>query len=431
MSDRINVVIRGAGVLVVAGVLATGAYIVNEEGEQEAAAAVWVDTTGQACTRSATPITFEEAQSNGWLCDNITDGYNEASAGDTVRVKAGDYGANQSVGGKAGARITIIGEEGATTTSSRASCGDQLNTGLSFDGNVTVDNIDSGGAEPFVYMGGDGSYWQNSTLEESSDANTCPGARGSATGGTPEPVLIYTDVLADIITDARLSNMVFEPQHVCTPGVGTCSPGDVYHLETVRIDQYVDGVIIENSVFQDGGEDGTAHVFIPAASSHLPKNITVRNSYFGTKSGSLNIDGGWTEDPCENWVFAYNIFRQGVLVNCQTGGSVTWIGNVMSRSNSGCGMTGGHVWIENVIQWSSDPRCGGHSGDQWVNGTNFGLDGMDIDADGRPQPGSVLIDAGETPDADDYCTGALGSVDMDGVTRPIGSACDAGPFEEG
>ena len=78
-------------------------------------------------------------------------------------------------------------------------------------------------------------------------------------------------------------------------------------------------------------------------------------------------------------------------------------------------------------QDSSDITC--DPSDTWVEGTRYGIDEFNLDADYRPNSGSVVIDAGETPGASDYCTGDLGSVDRDDNPRPVGSRCDSGAFE--
>jgi hypothetical protein len=412
-------VLASAAVLAAAG---GGYWIASGDGSGGGGltANVWVDTSGGTCTRSASLVEYSDAAA----CSTITDGYNAASAGDTVRVKAGDYGHSQNVGGDGGARITIIGENGTTTTATRPSgCDTGLATGLTFAGNVTVDNIDVGGPEPFVFLGGDGSTWQNSSLLEGSNSNTCPGARGTSSG-TPEPVLIYGDT--EVVSNITLSNMTFEPQYVCDVGVGDCGGGDVYHLETVRIDKQVEGVTIEDSVFESGGEDNTALVFItsPNGATWNPSNITIRNTVFGSHGGSVNMDGG-AFAVCDNWTFAYNTFTKDRISTCASGSSVTWVGNAGPKSGASCGT--GETWIRNVWQDSADTSCGT---DTWVEGTRFAIDSLGLDANFQPSSGSsAVVDAGETDSGSDYCTGALGSVDRAGNARPVGSACDAGAYE--
>lgn len=97
-AGRIDAVIRGAGVVIVAGVLAGGgAYVIQGDDEAEANAFINTDASGDTCTYSATPITFEEAESNGWLCGTFDAAYDEirtetgAACGGTVLIRAGTY----------------------------------------------------------------------------------------------------------------------------------------------------------------------------------------------------------------------------------------------------------------------------------------------------------------------------------------------------
>jgi hypothetical protein len=427
-AGRIDVVIRGAGVLVVAGVLAGGGAYVIGGGEEDAEANAWVDTTAQACTRQASPVTYEEAEANGWVCGTFSAAYSAASGGDTIRAKAGNYPASDSVGGSKTPVINVYGEDGTVIVSGRDSSGSSLE-GFSLSGNVTVSNVDVGGPEPFIFIGGDNSTWRDSTLLESSDSNSYPGARGSATGGTPEPILIYNDNEGDPNENLSIINVVVEPQHICTPSVGTCGPGDVYHLESIRIDQNVHNVLIDSVTFEDGGEDGTSLIFITKVSGTLPSNITIQNSTFGEHDGDYNIDGGGNT-VCLDYVIAYNTFSKQTLWSCTSGSDIEFVGNIGPFASFGGCPTGG-TYHDNLWQWSSDPRhCTGQvANDDWEAGTNFGIEALGLDANYRLEAGSPAINAAETPGASDYCTGALGSADIDGDTRPAGSVCDAGADE--
>ena len=406
----------GAAVALAAGIVGDTAAA---DPPRAGTAHLWVDTSGGTCARSSTPAEYADAAA----CGSFSAAYSAASGGDTVRVKAGTY-APQSVGGTKTPLIDVIGEDGTEVESGRPRGGLQ---GLSLGGNVTVSNVDVGGNEPFVFIGGDNSTWRDSRLLESSDDDSL--ARGSQAGSTPEPILIYTDE-ADPITNAAIVNVVVEPQHVCTPGVGACPSGDVYHLESVRIDQNVDGVLLDRVTFLDGGEDNTALVFItfPNPTTPRPRNITIRNSVFGNHGGSYNIDGGGGE-ACENWTFAYNTFSKERNVRCGAGSSVLWVGNAGPKSPSGVNCTPGTTWTRNVWQWSSNSANCSDNTDTWVEGPNFEVAALGLDSSYQLLARSPLIDAGEAPGASDYCTGALGSADRDGDPRPQGAACDAGADE--
>lgn len=107
---RKDIVIRGAGVLVVAGVLAGGGSYVIGGGEGEAATAnAWVNTSAQTCARSSSPETFASAQAAGRLCGTFDAAYTVANPGDLVLIADGSY-EDQVMNGpakSAGAQITF------------------------------------------------------------------------------------------------------------------------------------------------------------------------------------------------------------------------------------------------------------------------------------------------------------------------------------
>lgn len=85
--SRIDVVIRGAGVLVVAGVLAAGgSYVVGGGGGSDTANA-FVAASG-SCTRQASLVSLATAEANGWTCGTLDAANDVCQNGDTVRVKA-------------------------------------------------------------------------------------------------------------------------------------------------------------------------------------------------------------------------------------------------------------------------------------------------------------------------------------------------------
>lgn len=125
MAGRIDAVIRGAGVVVVAGVLAGGgAYVINESGgAAEANAFINTDVTGDTCTRSSTLVTFEEAQAANHLCGTFDEAHAAANNGDLILIRDGSYN-DQTLNGpakSAGAQITFRAEN---------------------DGGVIVDSLD-------------------------------------------------------------------------------------------------------------------------------------------------------------------------------------------------------------------------------------------------------------------------------------------------
>lgn len=77
-------------------------------GTQSANAAnAWVNVTGQTCTRSATPVTFQEASDAGHLCSSFQAAAAAASAGDLVYVKGGTYSSQTVTASKTSPGVTI------------------------------------------------------------------------------------------------------------------------------------------------------------------------------------------------------------------------------------------------------------------------------------------------------------------------------------
>jgi hypothetical protein len=89
-----DVVIRGAGVLAVAGVLiGGGTYVVGDGGGGSALEAnLWIDTNGGTCTRSASIVEYVDAAA----CSSLSTAYAAATYGDVVGMREGSYG-NQTL----------------------------------------------------------------------------------------------------------------------------------------------------------------------------------------------------------------------------------------------------------------------------------------------------------------------------------------------
>src|SRR5262249_37042893 len=277
---------------------------------------LWVDTNGGSCSRSATPAAYNDAAA----CASMQAAYAAASANDTVRVKAGTYTANQSPGGTK--TVTFIGETGAVIDPGAAH-----NVGLEFNGNVTVDNVDVGGATPVVNFSGANNTWKNSRMLAGSGLRSC-------TNGDPEPIVIYSDNTP--VTNTTLFNIVVEQQKGAPAASSGC--GDNFHLEMIRIDQNVDGVLIDNSTFEncDDGTGfvgcGSGQIFIttPNTGTFDPTNIVIRNSKFQT-AVNFHIQVHNNVQPT-NWTFAYNTFGglEPILMPT-TINSLSMIGNLGTR----------------------------------------------------------------------------------------------------
>ena len=368
-----------------------------------------VDTDGGSCSRQSTPVAYIGATA----CGTFSAAYAAARAGDTVGIKAGNYPGNQSAGSNTkGGVVTMIGEDGARIVDSSRSGGDNTE-GLGLSGNVTLRNVDIGGYQPFLYLGGNtNTTWENSTFEA---------AQGDRTCGYTEPILIQSFETDPQIGDIALRNVTIGNQ---TRDDTLCG-STPFHLEQVRIDNNVNGVTFDGVSFEKCSECGSGQLFITTSQTTTPDpaNLVIQNSIF---KGSANY--AWqmhsNVDRCVGYRFLYNTFGQAQDTECATNDDVQWVGNLGPRST--CSSDGS--FSRNVWQGMANPNCG--STDKWISGSNGSTSALGLDSQYRLIAGSPAIDAGETTGSTDVCTHSLGGVDIDGQPRPTaGGKCDAGADE--
>ncbi len=380
--------------------LLVGAVASTPAVAQAQTAHLWVSTNGGSCSRSGSQSAYNQSAS----CGSFSAAYNAAQAGDTVRVKAATYG-QQSVGGSKTPAVVFIGESGAQIMND----GTQ-NKGLHFSGNVIVRGVNVGGVRPFVTFEGSNNNWEDARMLE---------ATGQRTIGDAEPILIYDNT--GTVRNTTLRNLVIEPQK----GAMNAGNGDVYHLEMIRIDQNVDGVLIDRVTFEDCSNGanyagcGSGQIFIttPNGSTFDPTNIVIQNSVFkGSPNYSIQIH---SNVDCRNITLAYNTFRnEPVYWSCANRSNVQMIGNAGTRPQS---CLSGITYTKNVWQWSVGSPCGS---DKLVTGSSYSTNALKLDTNYKPLSGSPVIAAGETS----YCSGSLGGIDRDGQNRSA-TACTAGGFE--
>ncbi len=389
--------LRSSLILAVVGLLWVG----PEALAQQLTANVWVNSTGGSCTRSSSAAAYSQAAS----CGSFAAAYSVANGGDTIRIKAGTYG-QQRVGGTKTPAVAFIGESGTQVINN----GTQ-NQGLHFYGNVSVANVNVGGVRPFVSFDGANNTWESSRMLE---------ATGLRTMGDAEPILIYSD--SGMVTNTTLRDLVIETQK----GALNAGNGDVYHLEMIRIDQNVNGVLIDRVTFESCANGsgyagcGSGQIFIttPNGSTYDPTNIVIRNSIFkGSPNYGIQIH---SNVDCANFTLAYNVFKnEPVLWSCGSRSNIQLIGNVGPRPQT---CLSGITYTKNVWQHSVGSPCGT---DTLVIGPSFSVSALGLDSNYRPVSGSRVIGAGE----ESYCRGALGSVDRDGNGRPSTGSCTAGAYE--
>lgn len=388
MAGRIDFVLRGAGVTVVAGVLATGAYVVGGGGGDPLTANLWVDTTtsGNTCVDHGSLTAYATNDA----CNSFDAAWDAAEAGDIIRVKAGSYGSQVITGDKA-SETRIIGEDQATVT---------VTDGEALGDHMTLENmtINSGATHGWTWRNGSASVQaDNITFRdvvmrgsyiglEHFDGNnfTWDGGSLGASGDTPgERCNVGTSDIQPIQinegTGHHFNDLTVWPQ----AGKDSCDV-DGFHEEDMRIEST--NTVIENVVFKDGSavnrNGGSGKIFVSGSSV---QNLVIRNVIFGPVATDSNAA---TQDNA-------------------TGCTVTIAYSTYTTEGDGmdqCSITN----IQNI-----GPGATG------VNSSTGLLSAAAVSA----------IDQAETGSGADYCVNALGSRDVLGNVRPTGSKCDKGAHE--
>ena len=373
---------------------------------------LWVDTNGGTCTRSSSPATYTDASA----CSSFANAVSAATTGDTIRIKAGTYGLQGTVGAS-GKVLALIGEDGTTVDSGTTN---PAYTMLSICHTTTLDNVDAAGDYPLVQMCGTGPTWKNSTLTEGRELRSCT---------SDEPLLIQSETL---IANVTLENVIIETQKAHP----TCDGGGPFHLEQVRIGNNVNGVLFDRVTFKRCPSNmptyagcGSGNIFIttPNTGTVDPTNIVLRNSICeGGESYCIQVHEN--VQSCD-YEFYYNTFLSGEPIamstssgqglGCYTGNALIFTGNLGPRPQT---CHPGATYIKNVWQWSTGTACGT---DTRVAGSNSSFNQLGLNATTfRLEAGSVAIDAAEST-----CAASADGEDIDGEPRPESSACDAGADE--
>ncbi|MBI5734049.1 MAG: hypothetical protein HY973_03870, partial [Candidatus Kerfeldbacteria bacterium] len=361
--------------------------------------------------------------STGSPCLTINGALQKASAGQTIEMAAGTYGAQNISVSKTSPGVTVkcvSVNSGATSNSCKTGAisaggswytiqdvtidvGDTVHgSGWGASGsNITFKNVKLHGdfAAGYMSAGTSNFTWDGG---EWGDQNNLGGRRNCTNQDG-----YYLYMLGDsTISNITLKNMDVWPQQLDpTP----CN-GDPMHMETIRIDGNINGMLIDGLNFHDGAQDNTGTIFFSTFRG-TPSNVTIQNSYLGTDGNSSIVFGGGT-----NINIRYNTITGGIAQASLVSG-LTVTGNAgWWQSFAGC--IGTHV--KNVWQWDSNFSCGS---DKIVTGPQYSLSNLGLSGGYVVQAGSQLINAGETSCAV--------SKDILGNSRPSGAACDAGAYEYG
>ncbi|MGH3126855.1 MAG: glycine betaine ABC transporter substrate-binding protein [Gaiellaceae bacterium] len=387
---------------------------------------------GPRCRRFDTPIPNPDL-SGASLCKTFDRAYHLARPGDTVEVQTGGYEAQALSPKQAAVAPSVIIEPvlgGSVTVDDLALDGDHvtirsmtISTGTnhgrgleSTASHVTLDGVRITGPYARVAIGGGGRNvtWKNGSL--GTPGNTTSRVCGIDGGPLMDPQPVELGAVA-ALTFSNLDFYPFVPE-LANPA---CGPDGVMHMETIRVNDGVDGFRLERSRFHRGDGSGTARLFVTRLGGANSNNLTVVNNWFGAADG----EGGGSHSvaihpnqACVGYVFAYNQFEQGVDPGCSPMTSLELVGNTGVGPSYLCT---GTSHVRNLWTWSSRGSCGS---DRWVIDANFSLAALRYAADGyHLQPRSPAIDAGDTA----RCVALTRGVDIDGQRRS--GRCDAGPDE--
>ena len=280
---------------------------------------------------------------------------------------------------------------------------------------VTLDGVRITGPYARVAIrGGDDVTWRNGSLgTPGNTTNRVCGIDGGP-GMDPQPVEIGS------VADVTFSNLDFHP-FIPDLENPACGPDGVMHLETIRVNDGVDGFRLERSRFHRGDGSGTARLFVTKLGGANSNGLTVVNNWFGAATGrgggSHSVDIHRNQS-CVDYVFAHNQFEQGVNAACSPKTGLKFVGNTGVGPSYLCE---GTSHVRNLWTWSSAGSCGT---DRWVIDSNFSLAALRYAPDGyHLRSNSPAINAGEIAE----CMALTRGVDIDGQRRS--GRCDAGPDE--
>lgn len=390
---------------------------------------LWVDTNGGTCTRQASPATYTDATA----CSSIDAAFDAASCGDTVLIKAGSYSSQTVTGTKAcSATWTMGASRGVTCTSCvtmRVANGATATFGGLTTNGVSYFALERGaGADLNIGGWGIPSTASNNLIVRDADvsgdvflntnAGTGPFSNIALVGGSvggfdlvPGTFLaVYLQTCGSCGPNATLATNILI-DGVDFHDLDTPNTGD--HTGVIRVDGGYNGVTIRNSTFVTNLNVTTSAVQTTniGTGGIDPINFSLVNNYFGSQGTSLrSMNFNSALSNCTNYRILYNTSTIPLyLFGCPSETGTVTAGNAAPWP-VGADCFGTH--LKNY--WSgANSGCGT---DQWTSGS-LGLSNF------VPQPGSVLLQAGETANCP--------ATDHDGNTRPnpVATNCDVGAYE--
>ncbi len=372
---------------------------------------LWVGASG-SCTRAAAAAAYGDATA----CGSLQAAYAACQPGDTVRIRAGSYGTQRVSGSKGSPGCVFVADSGTTIASldlaaswfeiDDATIGDySWNRPNPLPSHVTFRNITTS-SEVFMKGG--------------SDISIIGGSIGGfCSNGAPAGMHIE----GEVSSGTTISNVLVDG--VRFHDISRCPSGD--HLEVIRIDENASNVTIRRSRFV-GNDPNTSTIFVTNTDTEPgdPHDITIENNFFAKTPNAYYAIA--TQRPviqtCTNIRIRYNSFAVTPLTTaCSSGPGSVFKGNVAPRDTGSC--PSAFAFSFNVWQSNTNNPCTGT--DKVVIGSQFGSDKLGFVGAGSGDlhlaVGSPAVNAGDPRD--------YPSDDIDGASRPRGSAPDAGAQEAG
>ncbi len=360
---------------------------------------LWVDTNGGSCARVATPGAYVDASA----CSSMQAAVAASSNGDTIRVRAGSYGA-QTITSSKTSTTYVIADDG-TTIGSFSPRGNYIEYQNFTAGNMNLEDVD---AQHVTLRNVSVAPQGHVTIDGPDYFSWIGGTLGSYVidhGDWPGRIMIQG--VPGATTNVLLDGLVVQP---VTRTAAAVSAGD--HTEVVRFNQGVNGATLRRMTFLPGSNINSAVIFIGGAGAGTTEtNLTFENNFFGQPTdGQPLIDSNAQGAACTTWLISYNTnatsnnLFSGGSVNCSSQANVTLRGNLGKlNGSSSCGNA---VYDNNV--WTNTGGCGG--GDLANQKITYTGDGFHI-----PSNSPAIGNGAATCPATDH----------DGDARGAG-ACDAG-----
>ncbi len=383
-----------------------------------AAANLWVDPSGGSCARQVIAGAWNDAQG----CASIQAAAAACVPGDTIGMKAGNYGAQTITTNLAAPGCTVVAESGVTA-GKLATNGNWLTIqGGSFAG---WEPSGSAGQPHDIHLVGTtitSQVWFSSCC--SNITMTGGSISGVNDGGSPAAVMVQGLTSSTPISNITFDGVEFKNANCTTAG---------NHYEVVRTQGWATNLTIKNSYFHNNGVN-SSQIFISSftgGTDHTPGPITIQNNFFappvapscGPGPAYFQINGNMQGQPCPDLTVAYNTSLSSLTTvwdssgaNCSTGqNTIRFKANIAPKSAGNCGA---NSWDHNLWINGSNANCG--TGDQTVaNTTAAGLigDGFHIST---TSPARAAGDPTNCP-----------ATDHDGNPRanPTGTTCDTGAIE--